>query len=70
MIVHARLVNLIIFGLVSTGFAAALLAALPNFRADRRQFSGRFIYFLWRYCLPIWGFEEVILRLFFGHFCP
>jgi hypothetical protein len=70
MIVHARLVNMIVFGLVSTGVAAALLAALPNFRADRPQFSDRFIYFLWRYCLPLWGFEEIILRLFFGRFYP
>jgi hypothetical protein len=70
MIVHARLVNLIVFGLASTGFAAALLAALPNFRADRRQFSGRFLYFLWRYCLPLLGFEEIVLRLFFGTFYP
>lgn len=59
-----------LFGLISTSFAAFLLAALPNFRADHRQFSARFLYFLWRYCLPIWGFQEVILRIFFGRFYP
>jgi hypothetical protein len=62
--------DLLLFGLVSTSFAAFLLAALPDVRPDRRQFSERFLYFLWRYALPIWGFQEFILRIFFGRFYP
>lgn len=66
----ARFTDFAPFGLVSTSFGAVILAALPNFYADRKQFSDRFLYFLWHYCLPIWGFEEVILRIFFGRFYP
>jgi hypothetical protein len=51
-----------LFGMTSTSVAAIALAALPNFRPDRRQFSDRFLYFLWRYCMPVWGFQEVIFR--------
>jgi hypothetical protein len=59
-----------LFGLISTSVAAIALAALPNFRPDRRQFSDRFLYFLWRYCVPVWGFQEVVLRVFYGRFFP
>jgi hypothetical protein len=68
--IPARFTDVALFGLISTSFAAAILAALPNFRTDRRQSSDCFIYFLWRYCLPIWGFEEVAPRIFFGRFYP
>jgi hypothetical protein len=66
----ARFTDFALFGLISTSFGAAILAALPNLRSDRRKFSDRFLYFLWRYCLPIWGFEEVVLRILFGRFYP
>jgi hypothetical protein len=48
------------FGLISTSVAAIALAAPPNFRPGRRQFSDRFLYFLWSYCVLVWGFQEVI----------
>ena len=51
-----------LFGLISTSVAAIALAALPNFRPDRRQLSDRFLSFLWRYCVLVWGFQEVIFR--------
>jgi hypothetical protein len=49
-----------LFGMISTSVAAIALAALLNFRPDRRQFSDGFLYFLWRYCMPVWGFQEVM----------
>lgn len=62
--------DFILFGVISTGVAAAGLALLPNFRSDRILFRDRFVYFMWRYCLPIWAFEEIILRVFYGRFYP
>jgi hypothetical protein len=50
------------FGLIATRVAAIALAALPKSRPYRRQFSDRFLYFLWRYCMPVRGFQEVIFR--------
>jgi hypothetical protein len=62
--------DLILFGAIASGTAAVPLAALPGFRSDRTEFAKRFVYFLWRYCLPIWAFQELIFRIVFGRFFP
>jgi hypothetical protein len=62
--------DILFYGLITTGVAAALLAAIPGFRPERAQFADRFVYFLWRYCVPVWGFQELALRIFFGRFYP
>ncbi len=59
-----------LFGLVSTSVAAVTLAGLRTFRVERGEFTSRFVYFLCRYCLPCWGFQEVMVRIVFGHFFP
>jgi hypothetical protein len=65
-----KVTDLILFGVISTSVAAAGLAMLPNFRSDRMRFRDRVFYFRWRDCLPIWAFEEIILRVFYGRFYP
>lgn len=62
--------NLLLFGVIAASTAALALAAMTNFHSERSEFGHRFFYFLWRYCLPIVAFEEVILRVFYGRFYP
>lgn len=64
------MIDFVVFAVVSTGVAAAGLALLPNLCADHIGFGNRFLYFLWRCCLPILAFEEIVLRVFNGHFYP
>lgn len=66
----AALANVLLFTLGSSLAGAVTLAVIPTFQPDRPGYGGRVVYFLWRYCLPIMLFQELLLRLFFGRFYP
>jgi len=49
---------------------ATALAVAPGFRSDRKGFVNRFLFFLWRYCLPTWGAMELSVWAFTGRPYP
>lgn len=60
----------VFFGLAATSVGSACLALIPTFRPERKRFDDRFLFFLGRYFLPAWAFQEVVFRLVFGAFFP
>ena len=64
------LAQVILFGVMVCTIAAAALATLPGFQTERKGFGRRFLYFWWRYCLPMWGAMEIAVWLFTGRPYP
>ena len=65
-----EIANVLLFALGSSLVGAVTLALIPTIQPDRPRYGSRVAYFLWRYCLPIMFFQELILRLVFGRFHP
>ena len=66
----ASIGNVLLFTLGGSLAGAAMLALIPTFRPDRLGYANRTFYFLWRYCIQIMLFQEVILSLFVGRVYP
>jgi hypothetical protein len=62
--------SIVLFGLLLASVGSVCLALIPTFRPDRKRFDDRFLFFLGRYFLPAWAFQEVLFRVVFGVFFP
>jgi hypothetical protein len=59
-----------LFGGMVCSIGATVLAVAPGFRSDRKGFGKRFLFFLWRYCLPAWVMMELAVWVFTGRIYP
>ena len=59
-----ELTQVLLFSLGASLAGAATLAVMPDFEPNQDNYQHRVFYLLWRYCLPLLVFAQVVLRLF------
>jgi hypothetical protein len=68
MMLHAA--QVLDYGLLVSAIASTALACLPNFQPQRKRFGERFAFGFWRFALPAWCFQELMLWLVFHRVYP
>jgi hypothetical protein len=64
------LLQVALFGVMVCTIGATALAGASGFRSDHKGFANRFLFFLWRYCLPAWVMMELAVWVFTGRIYP